>query len=76
MLPELNRITRKIWQWCENRGLWIFASYVPSVSNIADEGSRFLPADCEWELADYAFHQIINKFGCPDIDCVSNKHQM
>ncbi|CAG4957938.1 unnamed protein product [Colias eurytheme] len=28
--PHLNELTRSIWQWCEERDLWLFASYINS----------------------------------------------
>lgn len=30
---NLNDITRQIWEWCESRNLWIFASYISSKKN-------------------------------------------
>ncbi|KAJ8945284.1 hypothetical protein NQ317_001091 [Molorchus minor] len=53
--PELNSLARKIWQWCEKRNLWVFASYIESKENIADEDSRVLSVDTEWELSNIAF---------------------
>lgn len=49
---NLNNITRKIWSWCEERNLWLFAAYIPSQGNvIADAASRSNNIDTEWELA-------------------------
>ena len=51
------------------RGLWIFASYIKSKDNkIADEESRILPAETEWELADWAFRDINISYGEFDVD--------
>ncbi|XP_043499927.1 uncharacterized protein LOC122522709 [Polistes fuscatus] len=36
----LNDLTYEIWEWCEQRNLWLFASYIPSKDNEADEASR------------------------------------
>lgn len=66
--PDLNIVSRKIWQWCESRDIFIKAYYVKSVDNKADKASRILPTETEWELADYAYTQIIERFGSPDID--------
>lgn len=50
--PILNKIARKIWQWCEHHHLWVFASYIPSKENVeADKASRIDNIDTEWELA-------------------------
>lgn len=71
--PELNRVSRKIWTWCENRDIWVHVSYVQSKENIADLGSRVFSPETEWELADYAFTEIKNKWGCPVIDLFASK---
>lgn len=50
--PKLARLSREIWQWCESRDIWIHAAYLPSEENCqADEQSRILPRETEWELA-------------------------
>lgn len=73
-IDHLNNLARKIWQWCERRHLWLFASYIPSRENTdADQKSRSVNIDTEWELADYAFKQITNNFGYPDIDMFASR---
>lgn len=48
--PELNILTRKIWQWCEQRNPFLFASYIKSKDNKeADAESRFLNTDTQLE---------------------------
>jgi len=32
--PHLSELARQIWQWCESRKLWIFASYIQSKLNV------------------------------------------
>lgn len=69
--PKLTEITKTIWKWCEDRNLWIHASYIESQENKeADEQSRILPQDTEWGLADWAFKKIVRKF---DIDLFASK---
>ena len=35
---KLLNLTKEIWQWCERRNIWIFASYINTKENvIADE---------------------------------------
>lgn len=63
--PNLNKITRQIWSWCEKKNLWLTACYVQSKENKADKASRILPSETEWELADYAFKEIVITFGEP-----------
>lgn len=72
--PILNGIAREIWQWCERRDLWIFASYIKSKDNvIADHESRVLEPETEFEISEKAFSEIINKFGQPDIDLFASR---
>lgn len=62
--PQLAYLAKIIWQWCEERGLWIHASYVSSADNFhADKESRILPSDTEWELTSNAFRKLVEKFG-------------
>lgn len=66
---HLNNIAREIWNWCEKRNIYVFASYIQSSENItADFESRQLNIDTEWELADYAFKEITLSFGIPEFD--------
>ncbi|XP_071575169.1 uncharacterized protein [Temnothorax nylanderi] len=53
---RLSAISREIWQWCEQRNIFLFASYIASIDNkIADEESRCLKVDSEWSLSEEAF---------------------
>lgn len=59
---ELNKTAREIWQWAENRRIWLFASYeyIPSGDNIdADKESRRLSINTEWELNNSVFKTIV-----------------
>jgi hypothetical protein len=39
--PQLHKIAKQIWQWCEKRKIWLFASYIKSKDNKeADKESR------------------------------------
>lgn len=70
---NLNNIARKIWGWCEDRGIYVFASYINSQENIADRASRQIHKETEWSLADWAFTKIQNKFGEPKIDLFASR---
>ena len=54
---SLNYITKKLWEWCRDRDIWVFAEYIASSDNLADEGSRVTNVDIEWyfgrSLLDY-----------------------
>lgn len=72
--PHLNNITREIWQWCEERQIYIFASYIRSRENTdADQASRYTNVDTEWELNYNLFKAITNKFNQPDIDLFASR---
>ncbi|KAL0881867.1 hypothetical protein ABMA27_001639 [Loxostege sticticalis] len=72
--PHLNDLTKSIWQWCERRDIFLFASYINTHDNVeADEESRKVNIDTEWELSDKAFSTIIQHFGPPDIDLFATR---
>lgn len=66
---KLSKLSRKIWQWCEARDLWIFASYIASKQNVeADNESRAKYIETEYSLNDRVFKEIVDTFGTPEID--------
>ena len=68
-------VARDIWKLAEEKQIILSASYIPSRENIdADRLSRLVNSDAEWELAHYAFKQIINAFGIPDIDLFATRN--
>lgn len=72
--PHLTKITKDIWQWCEARHIFIYASYIKSSENsIADAESRRLHPDTEWQLQDTAFQIIAQKYGHPQIDLFATR---
>ena len=72
--PHLSELSRNIWKWCEERKLWIFASYIPSGKNVeADTASRLLNIDTEWELNNTNFEIINKKFGPFTIDLFASR---
>lgn len=49
--------------------IWLFATYIRSEDNkVADQESRALPTETEWELNQSSFEEIIRSCGRPDID--------
>lgn len=67
--PHLSAISRQIWRWCEERDIFIFASYIASINNcIADAESRVLDPNTEWSLSEKVFRQVVDCFGPFDID--------
>lgn len=71
--PHLNDLARTLWQWCEQRRLWIFASYVNTKDNRADAASRILNPDTEWTISDDTFQRIVEHFGLPEIDLFASR---
>jgi hypothetical protein len=67
--PSLSALARKIWCWCAERNIFIFASYIPSALNIeADAELRVVSEETEWTLAQSYFDIINSRFGNFDID--------
>ena len=59
---KYNELAHKIWQWAEKRQIWLIGTYIKSKGNyVADQLSRKINPDSEWELALKAFQIIIIK---------------
>lgn len=72
--PHLHGLAKTIWQWCEKRNIWLFASYINTNDNVeADEESRRINVDTEWELSNWAFQMIVHKLGQPNIDLFASR---
>ncbi|KAJ8972303.1 hypothetical protein NQ317_017202 [Molorchus minor] len=72
--PRLCALARKVWQWCEERDLWLVASYISSQDNwLADKESRSSTTQTEWSLFEYAFKKITDQLGRPEVDLFASK---
>lgn len=72
--PNLNDISKTIWLFCEERNIWIFASYIVSKDNVdADKASRVKNVDTEWELADWAYGKVVKTLGLAEIDLFASR---
>lgn len=70
----LHELACELWDWCEVRRLWVYATYIPSEENVeADRSSRIDNSDAEWELADYAYEVITENFGKLEIDLFASR---
>lgn len=70
--PHVNSITREIWQYCEERHIWIFTSYINTKDNFeAVRESRRV--NIEWELCNRAYRKITETFGKPEIDLFASR---
>ncbi|XP_014206022.1 uncharacterized protein LOC106637664 [Copidosoma floridanum] len=72
---ELNDLARELWLWCMRRKIWVFAEYVASAENPADEGSRITNLDTEWELTEEAFQEICTTFRYPTVDLFATRNE-
>ncbi|XP_011858818.1 PREDICTED: uncharacterized protein LOC105556344 [Vollenhovia emeryi] len=71
---NLSRLAKDIWIWCEQRHLWIFASYISSEENMmADSESRRIKHETEFGLSSKAFNEICQVFGRPEIDLFASR---
>lgn len=67
--PLLSSIAKDIWQWCEEKNIFLFASYIPSSENVVADGeSRRLNTNTEWSLSESAFRAVLHRFGPFEID--------
>lgn len=72
--PELSKLAKSIWKWCESREICLFASYIASKHNVeADFESRQLEKGTEYELSSTAFNRIRQEFGAPVIDLFATR---
>lgn len=72
--PHLNKLARSIWQWCEQRNIWIVASYInTSLNTQADTESRRLTPQTEYELSNIVFQDICTHLSVPKIDIFASR---
>ena len=68
-IPKLADLVKSIWQWAEERNLYLFASYISSSDNtVADSESRVISPETEWELSHAAFEKVTSIFGTFEVD--------
>lgn len=71
---HLHALAKNIWQWCEARDLWVYASYISSKDNQeADFESRYHRSEIEWELSKEAYDNITRNLGLPEIDLFASR---
>lgn len=58
--PKLSSLAKSIWQWCESRDIYPFASYISSADNVvANAESRISSTETEWEITPKFFSELI-----------------
>ena len=69
-----NSMARQIWEFANQRNLWISAVHLPGSVNIeADRASRQFQDETEWTLRDDIFQYFCRRFGEPDIDLFATR---
>ena len=72
---NLHFLAKAIWQWCEQREIWLHCTYISSADNfIADFHSRISTEKEDWNLNIKYFEAISKKFGVPTIDLFATRH--
>ena len=70
--PDLDKLAKEIWTWCEERGLWLIAFFIPGIDNLpVDSLSRTgkkLNKDMEWGLDQSVSDEIRVRMGRCNID--------
>ena len=70
----LNAIAKDIWEWAKSRRLWFLPVYIASADNPADEPSRNIYMDAEWQLNPQLFQQLTNSLQFhPEIDLFASR---
>ena len=71
---ECLSVAKSIWNFCEDREIWVIASYIPGVdNNEADYMSRNFTDNTEWTLNPHIFDKICEKWGTPEIDMFASR---
>ena len=71
---ECLKETKAIWEFCEEREIWVTASYIPGVENIeADFMSRNFTDNTEWMLNQHIFDKICSLWGKPQVDMFASR---
>ena len=66
---KFNEISREIWSFAIERGLWLSCAHCPGKLNYeADHGSRVFRDETEWTISEEIFREICQIYGEPDID--------
>ena len=75
MISEvLDKLSIEIWNWCQERNIFLTAQYVPGIENqAADFMSRHFSDSSEWKLKPEIFSRICSHFFIPDIDLFASR---
>lgn len=66
---------QKIWDWCEERSIFILATYINTKANVdADAASRQSIDENDFGLDDHCYQRIVKELGNPQIDLFATHH--
>ena len=69
-----NALTRDMWLWCIDKGIWLSAAHLPGSQNIqADRASRIFHDQTEWKLDQDIFHRITSQLIKPEVDLFASR---
>ena len=70
-----NAVAKDIWLFCKERNIWVSAAYVRGTDNVeADEESRKMNLDAEWQLNPDILQEALNYLNFkPDIDLFASR---
>lgn len=71
---DCDKVARRIWSWCEAKGIWLRAAHLPGVENVeADHESRNFTENTEWKLNPEIFDCLCKTWGVPEIDLFASR---
>ena len=71
---ECESVSKQIWNFCEQKQMWLVATYIPGIENVqADFCSRNFTDNTEWILNPHIFEKICDIWGVPDIDMFASR---
>ena len=73
MKTPLNNITRDIWLFAIERGIWLSSEHIKGKDNTQADGESRANPDTEWKLKRTVFQAITDKFGVPTIDLFASR---
>ena len=69
-----NQITRELWVWCAQHGIWLSSVHIPGKQNVlADKESREKQPDWELKLNPQLFECIIPPWGTLSVDLFASR---
>lgn len=72
--PALDSLSRRIWEWCIERNIFVSAQHIPGKMNSrADALSREFCSNLEWSLNMRIFELILKMTFIPEIDLFASK---